>query len=72
MNVGASALVSLLTTHVGGAVQGVDRTQYIVAPDGQRFLMIKDIVGTDQASTPASIVVVLNWFEELMARAPTK
>jgi serine/threonine-protein kinase len=44
---------------------------YDVSPDGQRFLMIKDTVSTDQTSTstPASMVVVLNWFEELKARA---
>jgi Tol biopolymer transport system component len=44
---------------------------YDVSPDGQRFLFIKDIP-TDRSttSTPASIIVVLNWFEELKARLP--
>ncbi len=44
---------------------------YDVSPDGQRFLMIKDNASSAQASTatPASLVVVLNWFEELKARA---
>ncbi len=44
---------------------------YDVSPDGQRFLMIKDSTATEQTqnATPASLVVVLNWFEELKARA---
>lgn len=38
--------------------------------DGQRFLMIKDATATQTSTaTPASMVVVLNWFEELKARA---
>ena len=47
---------------------------YDVSPDGQRFLMIKDNASSDQASTapPASMVVVLNWFEELKARLPAR
>jgi len=35
---------------------------YDVAPDGQRFLMLKAI---EQQETPAQINVVLNWFDEL-------
>jgi hypothetical protein len=44
---------------------------YDVSADGQRFLMIKDSLG-DQNATPASMVVVEHWFEELKQRAPTK
>jgi serine/threonine-protein kinase len=42
---------------------------YDVSPDG-RFLMIKDNAASDQTSTatPASMIVVLNWFEELKTR----
>jgi serine/threonine-protein kinase len=47
----------------------IDRT-YDVSPDGQRFLMIKNAAGGDQASTPASMIVVVNWVEELMAKVP--
>lgn len=45
---------------------------YDVSPDGRRFLMIKDMPGTTQQTntTPASIVVVLHWVEELKARLP--
>jgi eukaryotic-like serine/threonine-protein kinase len=43
-----------------------------IAPDGQRFLIIKDNTAIDQTSTstPASMVVVLNWVEELKQRVP--
>ena len=41
---------------------------YDVSADGQRFLMIKDSTTGDPNATPASMVVVLNWFEELKAK----
>ena len=42
---------------------------YDVSRDDQRFLMIKrDSATGDQPSALASIVVVLNWFEELKQR----
>jgi serine/threonine-protein kinase len=45
-----------------------------VTPDGQRFLMINDTVAPDRQAnaTPASMIVVLNWFEELKQRVPSK
>ena len=48
-------------------VFGRDRT-YDLAPDGQRFLMIKPGTGSD--SSPSEITVVLNWYEELLERVP--
>jgi len=48
-----------------------DIRSYDVSPDGQRFLMIKNIEGSDQAAPP-SIVVVLNWAEELKQLLPDK
>jgi serine/threonine-protein kinase len=42
--------------------------QYDVAPDGQRFLMLK--LQRDAANTPPQIVVVKNWFEELKRLVP--
>jgi eukaryotic-like serine/threonine-protein kinase len=42
---------------------------YDVSRDGQRFLMIKDTSPADQ-TIAASMVVILNWFEELKARVP--
>ncbi len=45
---------------------------YDVSRDGQRFLMIKDNLSGDQSTTTASMVVVLNWLEELKQRVPVK
>jgi hypothetical protein len=42
-----------------------------IAPDGQRFLMIKE-GGGDQTTTPPQIIVVQNWHEELKRLVPTK
>ena len=46
---------------------------YDISRDGQRFLGLIDAAQT-QAGAPAApqIQVVLNWFEELKARVPTK
>lgn len=41
---------------------------YDVAPDGQRFLMIKENVARDSNPTRAGIVVVQNWLEELKGK----
>jgi hypothetical protein len=43
-----------------------------VSRDGQRFLMIKDALAGDPNAATASIVVVLNWTEELKRLVPTK
>jgi hypothetical protein len=45
---------------------------YDVSPDGKRFLMLKPSGRSEQAVGPASLVVVLNWFEDLTARAQGK
>jgi WD40-like Beta Propeller Repeat len=47
--------VPLFMTHIGGAVQGTNRHQYMVSP-GQRFLMNSI---TEEATSP--ITVILNW-----------
>jgi hypothetical protein len=39
---------------------------YDVSADGRRFLMLKEASAGDDAA-PASIVVVLNWFQTLQA-----
>jgi eukaryotic-like serine/threonine-protein kinase len=46
--------------------------QYDVSPDGQRFLMIKEGGGTDQAAAPPQIIIVQHWTEELKRLVPTK
>ncbi len=43
---------------------GANGRTYDISPDGQRFLMFK-AAGADQAP---SMVVVLNWLEELKAK----
>jgi serine/threonine-protein kinase len=45
---------------------------YDIAPDGQRFLMIKEGGGTDQAVAPSQIIVVQHFDEELKRLVPTK
>ena len=44
---------------------------YDLAPDGQRFLMIKEEGGTASSAPAEEITVVLNWFEELRRLVPT-
>ena len=44
---------------------------YDAAPDGQRFLMVKES-GADGTAAPASIIVVQHWVEELKRLVPTK
>ena len=42
-----------------------------IAPDGQRFLMIKEVESeSDQETSQASVIVVQNWFEELRRLVP--
>ena len=38
---------------------------YDVAPDGQRFLMLKQFTNPNQPPEPAKVVVVKNWAEEM-------
>ena len=67
--------VRILSTryYAGFSTLGLDLRGYDVSADGRRFLLIKD-APADPASATASVgmVVVLNWFEELKARVPTK
>jgi len=45
---------------------------YDVSRDGQRFVMLKDSAASDPNATPASMVVVEHWFEELKQRVNGK
>ena len=47
---------------------GNGNTSYDVAPDGQRFVMIKE---SEEQQEAGQIHVVLNWFEELKRLVPT-
>jgi serine/threonine protein kinase/Tol biopolymer transport system component len=54
----------------GGALGGM--ANYDVSPDGRRFVMVANADGAGGAPPPLQINVVLNWFTELQARAPTR
>ena len=43
---------------------------YDVSPDGERFLMVKE-VAVEETSTAPHFILVLNWFEELRRLVPT-
>ena len=76
----AASVHTTLTFRVDGPTKLFDGSYYAnedgrtydVSADGQRFLMIKPIATGDQTATLPTMVVVLNWFEELKARVPTK
>jgi eukaryotic-like serine/threonine-protein kinase len=65
----ASAPTTLFEGRYGAAAFHSGRT-YDVSPDGRRFLMIKGAADAPNG-TPATMVVVLNWFEELKRRVST-
>ncbi|HVH25505.1 MAG TPA: hypothetical protein VM818_02055 [Vicinamibacterales bacterium] len=44
---------------------------YDIAPDGRRFLMIKESAGSESTTPPASLVVVQHFDEELKRLVPT-
>jgi serine/threonine-protein kinase len=45
---------------------------YDASPDGQRFLMTQESSMAGERPESGRFVIVLNWFEELRARVPTK
>lgn len=65
------------TLVIAGSYYGASRTArartYDIAPDGQRFLMLKTSAAPIDAALASlpQIHVVLNWTEELKARVPT-
>ena len=61
-SVDAGAPAALFLTRIGGAVQSNARQQYMVAPDGQRFLLYT----VTEEPTVAPITLILNW------KPPTK
>jgi serine/threonine protein kinase len=54
--------VPLFATHIGPALRGSSRQNYMVSPDGQRFLM-NAVVGEGPA---APITLILNWRHQAM------
>jgi hypothetical protein len=65
----AGTPIRILNTsyYSGSTTLGLDLRAYDVSPDGQRFVMIKENDG-GQTAKLASMVVVVNWVEELRAR----
>jgi hypothetical protein len=45
------------------------RIHYDISPDGQRFLMLKPAARSERS--PAQIILVQNWFQELKRLVPT-
>ena len=54
----------------GDYLLGGNNRRHDIAPDGQRFLMIKEGATLDGESPPPQINIVTNWFEELRQRVP--
>ena len=52
-------------------VSGGGQRPYDIAPDG-RFLIIRSGQAEEAGGSASSMIVVLNWFEELKRLAPTK
>jgi Tol biopolymer transport system component len=50
---------------------GSPRPQYDVMPDGQRFLLLASVPGTNTSGARPRMVVVQNWFDELRRLVPT-
>ncbi len=66
----ATTPTKLFEGRYGAAAFHSGRT-YDVSADGRRFLMIKGSAAGDPNATPVSMVVVLNWLEELKHRVST-
>jgi serine/threonine-protein kinase len=59
--------------YAGATLLGLDLRGYDVSPDGQRFLMIKEPESAPpQVTQLASLVLVLNWVEEVKDRLPAR
>ena len=54
--------------YASNVAAGPFSADYSIAPDGQRFLMLKPVQSAEAA--PTQINVVLNWFEELKQKVP--
>jgi hypothetical protein len=67
----ATAPTKLFEGRYGAAAFYSGRT-YDVSPDGRRFVMIKSSAVDDPNATPTSMVVVLNWTEELKRLVPRR
>jgi serine/threonine protein kinase len=64
----AGTPIPLFNARIGSPVPALDRQQYIVAADGQRFLL-NAVTGESRGSP---ITILLNWQEERKRIVPTK
>jgi serine/threonine-protein kinase len=60
------------TYYAGASLLGLDLRAYDISPDGQRFLMIKEPESVPLVTQSSSMILVLNWVDELKARLPTR
>jgi serine/threonine-protein kinase len=67
----AGAPTKALEGHYAVNTSGLSNRNFDIAPDGQRFLMLKAF-GSDATSTAPQIVVVQHFDEELKRLMPTK
>jgi hypothetical protein len=73
-----SVPVQLGTTFSGGKPQAVVKLPtgvgpgFALAPDGRFLFNVPALAADGEAVSRARIVVVQNWFEELMSRVPNK
>ena len=44
---------------------------YDISPDGERFVLVKELSGGDGETEAPQVVLVENWFEELERLVPT-
>jgi Tol biopolymer transport system component len=66
------------TTDIGLDTRAMVQGHYDISPDGNRFLMLKNVETAEEesraeettASEPNKIIIVTNWFEELKKRVP--
>ncbi len=66
---GVATAVKLFDTRI---LNPLAHRAYDVSPDGKRFLLIKPARDPDSRSGTPSMIVVLNWLEELKTRVPSK
>ena len=64
---GLSLVFDARAASSGPKTPGGAYRMYDVSPDGKRFLMVRE-VASRPSSAPVSMVVVLNWFEEVKAK----
>jgi hypothetical protein len=45
---------------------------YDISLDGRKFLMLKNTSGSENSESMPHMIVVRNWFEELVQRVPSR